>query len=57
MKVWAVWLLTVITMEALFNFEIVRMELLLFPTMTKGTSVFLGASILVGSNEIFCFPI
>jgi hypothetical protein len=55
--VWAVRLLTVISMQALFNFEVVRMELLFFPAMTVGTFVLVRTSVFVGSYEALCMPV
>lgn len=48
---------TRLSMQALFNFKIVWMELLFLPTMTILTSVLKLASIFIRGNKSFCMPI
>lgn len=55
--VWAMWFLTSVAMEALLHFEELRVELLLFPSMTELAFVLILTAILVRCNEVFCVPV
>ena len=44
-------------MQTLLYFEVVRVKLLFLPSMAKGASVLLLASIFIGCDELLCVPI
>jgi hypothetical protein len=50
-------LFTAFPMQALFKFEIIRVKLLLFPSMTVWASIFKTAAIFIRCNKIFRMPI
>lgn len=57
MKIWAMWLIALISMLARVQFIILRMIFLLFPTMALLASIFVWTSIFVVVNELSWAPI
>lgn len=57
MIVGTVRLLTRVPMQALLQFEIVGVKLLLLPPVTEGAPVLERAAVLIGSNEVLRVPV
>lgn len=57
MVVRAMRFLAVISVKTWFNLKVIGVEFLFFPAVAEWASVFRGASIFVGSDEVFGMPV